>query len=425
MKARFFFVMFLLSGLISYVAETQAFEQKYHKNSYGSSQIFLPYIKAPFSLSNVGVCSGGPRVIALLIDPLLLEDTHDNIRQYAQDLCADGFTVIERESTFADPGAVRGYLSQLHSQTDSQLTGALMIGDIPYAYQWIRFEFTNPDIPPLEEEVISFQYYADLDGYFGVSPNYISPGGHDFSFDIHSGEMDWEIWIGVLPMYEDDYSLTTEAINTYFLKNHAYRNGSYDIPRAFLQITEHFSASTLEEHNRILGFLTDGVAAWTPFSNSSNAHFFFDSAPVGLTVMQGYSNMSAGIADFTVADTHGSGQIDDYWVETNPVNTVFFWSNGCAVGNLNKASPFLAGILYSSTSKVLTAYGTTNESGGMGFNENGFYGHNIATSLSNGATFGQALLDHVNVPLAEPPQNRELYFALPIVLGDPSLRLRQ
>lgn len=428
MKVQLLLAMFCIFGLSLFAAEFTAFGKDVHATESSTVLIYLPAIARPYA--NETICNGGQKTVVLLIDTSFIEGIRHNVRQYAQDLCADGFTVIERGSTFHDPGAIRAYLSQMYAHTNGQLSGALLIGDIPYAYQWLRVEFTNPNIPPLEEEVISFQYYADLDGQFGRSTSYISPGGHPYSFDIHSGETDWEIWIGVLPMYKGDYVLTTQAINAYFAKNHAYRNGQTSIPRAFLQITEHFTASTPEEHNQFLSLLRDGTFAWTPFSNSSSAEFYFDSTPAALTVMQGYSRMSTGVADFTVADAHGSayshGEIDIAWVETNPINTVFFWSNGCAVGNLDQEENFLAEILYSPTSKVLIAKGTTNSSGGMGTNQEGFFGHNIATSLSNGNTFGQAILDHVNVPLKWPwSDSREYHYATPIILGDPALRLRQ
>src|SRR5262249_35424631 len=148
-----------------------------------------------------------------------------------------------------------------------------------------------------------------------------------------------------------------------------------------------------------------------------------------LTVDKGYADLSAGVADFTVVDTHGtwrsSGKLDLGWVERNPIRTVFYWNNGCAVGDLDHADNFLAAGLYSPRSTVLVAKGTTNNSGGMGTNKNGFFGHNVATAMAEGKSFGQAILSHVNVPLLEPwNQSRELHFATPVILGDPTLRLR-
>jgi hypothetical protein len=310
-----------------------------------------------------------------------------------------------------------------------RLEGAIFVGDLPRAYQWVTIEFANPDIPPLSEEVISFQYYSDLDGIFRASEGYVSPGGHEHSFDEHVGDVDWEIWIGVLPVYKGDPTLTAEAVNRYFAKNHSYRVGGYELPRRFLQVNEHHSASTPEEHDFLLNAMRTGQYAWTPFSNTPDARLYFDSPSAGLTVGQGYADLSAGVADFTVLDAHGywgaSGGLTIPWVETNPVKTAFLWSNGCAVGNLDYADNFLTSVLYSSTSDVLVAKGTTNDSGGMGNNENGFFGHNIATAMAGGSSLGNAILGHVNVPLVWPwSDSREFHFATAIIVGDPTLSLR-
>ena len=82
-------------------------------------------------------------------------------------------------------------------------------------------------------------------------------------------------------------------------------------------------------------------------------------------------------------------------------------------------------MLYSPTSSVLAAKGTTNDSGGMGNNTNGFFGANIAAALSRRLSLGDAILAHVNVPLVKPwSDSREFQIATTIVLDDPTLRLR-
>lgn len=377
----------------------------------------------------VEICSGSGKSIVLLIDPTLIEGIRNRLDQFENDLCHEGYSVIERSANFITPIEVRAYLAELYNQTEQRLIGAILIGSIPYAYQWFTVEYTNPNIPPSSEEVISYQYYSDLDGVFEASPDYISPGGSEYSFDIHSGELNWEIWVGVLPVYKGDINLTMDAINRYFEKNHSYRIGQNEIPRGFQQINEHRTASTSVEHNQAMQDFVSGQYSWTPFSSSGTAYYYFESPTANLSTAQGYSDLSAGVADFTVGDAHGywgaHGSIDIQWVESNPVRTYFFWSNGCAVGNLDYPNNFISAIIYSPTSMVLVAKGTTNNSGGMGTNQNGFFGHNVATALSQGKSFGEAILDHVNVPLILPwLSSRELHFATSIILGDPTLRIQ-
>ncbi|MCP4250170.1 MAG: hypothetical protein GY778_24265, partial [bacterium] len=178
-------------------------------------------------------------------------------------------------------------------------------------------------------------------------------------------------------------------------KNHLYRTAGTAIPRAFLEVNEHHSAATMAEHAAHLANLQGGPYAWTPWSAAASAQFFFDSPPAGLTVAQGYVALSAGVADFFHGAAHGSwaghGQLGIPWVDANPIRTVFFWSDGCAVGDLDQPQNFLTSVLYGPTSDVLVAKGTTNDSGGLGNNTNGAYGHNIATGMEAGRGIGRAL----------------------------------
>jgi hypothetical protein len=173
--------------------------------------------------------------------------------------------------------------------------------------------------------------------------------------------------------------------------------------------------------------LRTGQYAWTPFSSAPDARLYFNGPTV--SVNDGYAALSAGAADITVTETHGdhtlSGMIDIRWVESRPVRTVLYWTGGCSVGNLEYPENFLTSIVYSPTSEVLAAYGSTGDSGGVGTNREGFYGHNVAVRLAAGANLGQAFLGHINVPLIPPwDKNREYHYSLSIFIGDPTLRFR-
>jgi hypothetical protein len=375
------------------------------------------------------MCRGGERVVVLLVDPRLFGGIQAGLEQFGGDLCKDGYTAIRRLSDFATPAEARAYLAQLYGQSNRKLIGAIVIGDLPHAYQWVTLKSSNPAIPSSSEELISFQYYSDLDGKFEASAGYQSAGKHPFSFDLHSGDLNSEVWVGLLPIYKGDVARTIDALNRYFAKNHAYRLGQSELPRAFLEISEHFMSSTTAQDTTFINGMRTGVYAWKPFSGAANARFYIDSSTPGLSLDQGYAALAAGAADFAVLDAHGwykaSGRLSIDWVESKPVRTIFFWSNGCAVGNIDYADNFLSSVLYSPTSTVLVAKGTTNDSGGMGNNANGFFGANIASAMSGKLSLGEAILSHVNVPLIKPwADSREFQIATTIVLGDPTLRLR-
>jgi hypothetical protein len=366
----------------------------------------------------------------MIVNPELGPAINPGLVRFAQDLCADGYEVTETRRSFASPVELREHLRARRSALGRRLDGVILVGEAPRAYQHVTLQSSNPSIPSFSEEVISYQFYADLDGSFTASPEYHSPAGRTYSYDQHGGHVDWELWVGVLPIYQGSVSDTEAALVRYFDKNHAYRTGAEPLPRAFIQVSEHFTATTSAEHESILADMSSGDYSWKPFTLESSARIYFNSPPEGLSVDQGYAALSGGAADFFVGDAHGypgaHGKLTIAWAESNPVKTVFFWSDGCAVGNLDSSANFLSSVLYSPTSRVLVAKGTTNNSGGMGTNQDGFYGRNVATALAQGDSLGAAIRRHVNVPLLYPwNESRELHLATLVILGDPTLKLRR
>jgi hypothetical protein len=375
------------------------------------------------------ICPGKDHSVILLLDPNLIDGIEVGLEQFTSDLCTEGYTVIQRLANFSNPLEVRAYLTQMYQEAKGRLTGVIIIGDLPHAYQWVISKSSNPSIPETREEVISYQYYGDINGIFGASPAYKSPGNHQYSYDQHSGDLNWELWIGILPIYKGDIAKTTVAINSYFTRNHAYRHGLSLLPHGFLEINEHFKSTTPDQDKQFITAMSTGEYAWIPFTTSPNARLYFDSNSSKYSLNQGYNDLQTGVADIAVQDSHGSysgsGKLSIKSIESNPLKVTCFWSNGCAIGNLDHPDNFLTSVLYSPTSSVLVAKGTTNDSGGMGNNKNGYFGANIAKALLNKKSLGDAILSHVNVPLVYPySDSREFHFATAIILGDPTLKLR-
>jgi len=373
------------------------------------------------------VCTGGKPIVAVLVDSRFSTSIDAGLDRMEHDICDDGWTAAELRSEFATPLELREHLIALYDTTAHALDGVILVGDFPKAYQFVVLKSDNPNIPDTREETISLQYYSDLDGVFAASPGYASPGGHDFSFDLHSGNVDSELWVGVLPLYQGSLEATEPALIRFFQKDHDYRTGTTQLPRGFLLVNEILTATTDSEQIATMDALRNGPYAWTPFSSDPEAQIFFDGT--SQNVGQGYGKLSAGAADFFVGDAHGSattaGELTVAWAESQPIGTFFFWSDGCAVANLDVPLNFLTSVLYSATSKVVLAHGTTNESGGMGTNSEGFFGHNIATSMSQGDPFGDAVRHDINIPLIFPwSDSREFEIATGVLLGDPTLRLR-
>jgi hypothetical protein len=390
----------------------------------------LEMARQPALGTPLAACHGGNPVVLVLVEPALGPSITAAVSRFVKDLCDDGYAAMAASPDLQTPLDVRILLSDVYSASGQQLVGAILVGEFPHAYQFVQAVSLNPSIPTTSEEVISYQFYSDLDGTFAASPGYSSPGGHPFSYDVHTGAVDWEIWIGVLPRYKGDLSSTETALKQYFKKNRAFRRGThpYPLPRRFLLVSEHLSAATIAQHNQLMTDFQTGQYAWTPWSSAFNALIYFTSPTAGLTVQQGYAALSSRAADVFVGEAHGTwaahGQLDIDWAETNSIDTTLFWSDGCAVGNLDHPDNFLTSVLYSSTSLVVAAKGTTNNSGGIGTNSEGFFGHNVASRMAIGYALGDALIGHVNVPLIWPwSLGREFHLATVLLLGDPTISL--
>ena len=235
-----------------------------------------PTASTPSPTPRAGCDPSGPSLV-LVVDPAIEGGIRASLATFVADLCRDGYAVVKNVEAYESPADLRRYLARVYSETQGRLRGAILVGNHPRAYQWVTALSSNPRIPDLSEEVISFQYYADLDGVFEASPSYRSRRA--YSFDVHAGEVDWEIWVSVLPLYRDDDGQTVEALNRYFARNHAYRSDPAALPRAYLEISEHFRAATPAEHQQMLGFMRNGRYSWTPFSDSPSARLYFDTRP--------------------------------------------------------------------------------------------------------------------------------------------------
>ena len=355
--------------------------------------------------------------VVVLVEPELSPHIRESVSMFVTDLCASGYSAGAVASSFATPTQLRQTLRAVYGLSEG-LQGAVLVGAFPRAYQYVQLF----GVYPAAEEAISYQFYSDLDGNFSASSGYSSPGGHEFSYDVHDGAVDWEIWIGVLPR-QGDLAASAASIIAYFAKNHAYRVGANPLPRRFLQVSELTRATTPAEEDVWLQGLRE---EWAPWSDAPDALNYFDRPSGVLGVWDGYTSLTTGVADFFHGAAHGwpggHGRLTIAWVRSNAIRVTFFWSDGCSVANLDVTPNLMTEILYSPSSLVVAGKGTTNNSGGLGTNEDGPFGSNIARRMDHGENLGQAVVYHVNVPLLPGwVANREFLFGTLVLLGDPTL----
>jgi hypothetical protein len=143
------------------------------------------------------LCNGGNRAVLLLVEKDLLRDLRAPLDRFGDDLCAAGYTALESIDLHT-PAEVRTFLASVYGQSTPALNGTILIGNLPHAYQFVTAHSSNPSIPSTNEEVISFRIMPTSMAFL-EERGLCVPGGRQYSYDMHTGEVDWEIWIGALP----------------------------------------------------------------------------------------------------------------------------------------------------------------------------------------------------------------------------------
>jgi len=160
-------------------------------------------------------------IVKVIVDSAVYGALEYSLERYGLDVENSGFSVnITQTNQLPDSTSmgIRACLQQAYGQG---LVGALLVGDVSEAW----FEVEDHKFP-------TDLYYMDLDGvWFDLDNNGI--------YDARGGDLTPEIWVGRLKAStagEDQAAL----LNNYFNKNHAYRNGLFNIPwwRSLLYIDD-------------------------------------------------------------------------------------------------------------------------------------------------------------------------------------------
>jgi len=163
-------------------------------------------VKTSSALKLFGEGTGFCVIINTTLYPLI----QGSIDQYVLDLAVDGFDVEVHTISGGDPESMRAFLQTKYAEG---MEGCVLIGDLPVPW----FE---ADCFDSHAEFPCDLYYMDLNGLF-------IDDDLDGKFDIHSGFVVPEIWVGRLTASPLTLGGSTEValLENYFYKNHQYRTG--------------------------------------------------------------------------------------------------------------------------------------------------------------------------------------------------------
>ena len=182
------------------------------------------------------------KIVVLLEDRLSIP-LRDSLRQYVEDLEKEGYRAITRNDISArtSPAEIRFFL-QKEYEKDSNLAGALLVGNIPA----IVFNEKEIQGDPYRHDHLCDYYYMDLDGIWEDSDrNGVYDTHTDFKSHFINKNMrainerlhvlknyrSPEIWVSRLRADTlPSLGIEAELLKTYFTKNHAYRTGGMSLP---------------------------------------------------------------------------------------------------------------------------------------------------------------------------------------------------
>jgi hypothetical protein len=375
--------------------------------------------------------------VVLIVDSEIEPDIRDSLEQFSHDLEIDRYTVIKHILVENSPEELRAYLFDLYQDSTPPLFGAIFIGNIPKPYFRIYYPESNgcPERGPYE--IISFQFYQDLNGTYSCSnPENCN---HTGCYDTHSGEIDSEIWVSVLPFYLDRET-TIDRINSYFKKNHESRMGLRRPEAGFICSLIGASIDTPEAYQQQVDYFINSQWAWKPLTSRGNILVGPDNS---LGDLDNYPNaaycyeqaMMTDEYDFAEIGSHGrctsfgEGQggsisINVDWANTHHIKPLFLWDHSCNTGDIDCQPNLLSAFLYNPNNNVILAKGATGDQGGLGSSLNGDSHPYIGGLLSQGYSFGEAILSHINSEFVDCcGQQREYFVAQFILLGDGTLKL--
>lgn len=406
--------------------EVQPFN--YYVNEWHTIEGYLtpqPFQLKLFSSFNIALIEGpssNSDVVYIYVNTSLWNsggsgsELQNKILRYKHDMEATGYKVWLWEYIDGSPENIK---TNLTGVTD--LVGCVFIGNIPTA--WYQY-FHDPGWGHANYSEFPIDlFYMDLDGtwsdiYDNPTPNWGGwgasiPLGSDGIYDVHTGNVAPEIWIGRIKG-DDMADPEADLVKTYFDKNHDYRIGESSNPqRALIYVDDDWSPAdsvrdAVKEAFPVYTHITD--------KNATKKDNYLENISDGYNWVHVLCHGNSGSHSFKIPGGGGS-VYEGPSVTWNSYRSgdypVFFYNLFVCSGARFTSSNYLGGwCIFSGDG--LAALGST-KTGSIIYNDN-FY-----TPLKNGDNLGEAYQSwFIDTLSAAPSADKPWYYGMTL-LGDPTL----
>jgi hypothetical protein len=348
--------------------------------------------------------------VAIVADQAVAGELAGEIGQLVSNLQRWGYSILSYEVSGGTPEELRALLRDAH--TSQRIEGALLIGSLPVAWFQVKDDFGQDGYAEWPVDL----FYMDLDGTWldtmRYDPHDTLVPGHDGVYDVHTGNLMPEIYVGrLMPNGLGD---SLQALRNYFRKDNAFRHDTIAlVPRALVFVDDDWQ-SYAPEWSRDVGILYPERTTYTEPETTR--------APV---YRRNLDTVQAWVSVFAHSWSHGHGfyynqhrQMDyyygsEYTTQDPPAN--FYNHFACSFGRYTDTG-YGAGRSIFNPNYGLAAVASTKSGGMLDFSH--FY-----APLARGQTLGMAFREWFSYITAQGIGPAELcWFYGMTLLGDPFLR---
>jgi hypothetical protein len=351
--------------------------------------------------------------VLIIVESDLYPEITDAIATYQNDLANEGYNsfLVEFSSTIVFDMKI---ILMLYYQEDN-VRNVFLIGDLPVAWFEMFEDFNNNGIWDPDENWVEFPielYFSDIDGAWEDIDN-------NGIYDYHEGDKHPEIGIGRIKASNMSYLSFSEAelINSYFQRNHLYRNGFLQNPDIALAYIDDDWAYWGPEYQEAMQFVYPETVLVDDINQTTANDYRTNRLTADYEFIQVHVHSGPDAHYFYENNGNNCNTVTNYQISyLNPTSyfyNLFACSNSRFTENNNMGGMYLLGNDY-----CLGTIGSTKTGSMLWFED--FY-----EPLSLDENLGEALRQwwELSVDVGDDWMWQRAWFYGMVIQGDPTLKL--